>query len=239
MAAWLITSAFPSILRADTSYLLIQGDFGSGGTEENFKWQVNYQTGALSTSQDLLNAVFGQPVLIGSYTDGLGDPPYDEYQAASGSQAVNYIDFGPGLGLFPVSFSLGGATVLQDPTYNPGWIAYAAGGSGEYGPNDDGDGAVYPNTGAWTLSNISEDGISERTLADGSYDGWVFGNPYNPDTIDDSSGTAGPNSTEFPVTNSTNFLTIVNVPEPGAPVLLGAALAALAALALWKRKARA
>jgi hypothetical protein len=235
MAVCFITSALPASSHADTSYLLIQGDFGSGGTEENFKWQVNYQTGDLSTGQDLLNAVFGQPVLMGSYTDGLGDPPYDEYQAGSGSQSANYIDFGTGLGLFPISFTLGGTTILQDPTYSPGWIYYAAGGSGAYGPDDDGDGAEYPNTGTWTPSNFCNDGLSQRTLADGSYDGWVFGNPYNPDMIDDSSGAAGPNSTEFPVTNSTNFFTILNIPEPGAPVLLGATLAALA---IWKRKAR-
>jgi hypothetical protein len=230
MAAWLTMSAFPASSRADTSYLLIQGDFGSGGVEENFKWQVNYPTGDLSTGQDLLNAVFGQPVLIGTYTDGFFGT-YNEYQAGSGSQAVNYIEFGDSPD-FPISFTLNGTTLLQDPSYSPGWIYYVAGGAGGNGADDDGDGASYPD-GTWSFSN---DGIASRTISDGSYDGWVFGNTNNPDTIDDSSGTAGPNSTEFPLTSPTSFLTVVTVPEPGAPVLLGAALAALA---LWKRKARA
>ena len=48
-------------LRADTSYLLIQGPFGAGSTEATFKWQVNYGAGLLVNGQGLLNTVFGTP----------------------------------------------------------------------------------------------------------------------------------------------------------------------------------
>jgi len=233
MAVWLAASAFPYLLRADTSSLLIQGDFGSGGTEQTYKWQVNYPAGDLTTGQDLLEAVFGPPVQIGTYSDGYGGT-YNEYQSGSGSQAFDFIDFGGG-SYFTLSFTLNGATLLQDPSYNPGWIYYVDGGSGGYGPDADGDGAPYPDDGTWSYSN---DGPATRTLSNGSYDGWVFGNTDTPDAIDDSSGGAAPSPSEFPETNSTTFLTVLSVPEPGAPGLLTTAFA-LAALAFRMKKARA
>ncbi|MGA3172762.1 MAG: PEP-CTERM sorting domain-containing protein [Chthoniobacteraceae bacterium] len=229
VAAWLFTSAF---LRADTSFLLVQGDFGDGGSlEESFKWQVNYPTGALTTGQDLLNTVFGQPVLTGStYTDAFSGT-YPVYVATTGSLSVTYIYFADVGGLFPISFTLGGETILQDPTYNPSWIYDVAGGAGAYG--SDLNGAPYA-AGLWQLSN---DGADTRTIANQSYDAWLLGNPNTPDTVDDSSGDDAPTAAEFPNTNSTNFFqSITVVPEPCALLLM---LLALPALALRKRKARA
>jgi hypothetical protein len=78
--------------------------------------------------------------------------------------------------------------------------------------------------------------MTSRTLANGSYDGWVFGDPNTPAPIDDSSNTTAPTPSQFQTTNSTNFLAVLNVPEPCAPALLGLAFASLAS---WKRKARA
>jgi hypothetical protein len=227
MAAWLITSAF---LRADTSYLLIQGDFGDGGsTEESFKWEVNYASGSLVTGQDLLNDVFGQPVLTGTYTDAF-DGTYPEYQAGSGLNIVDYIYFGSVGGYFPISFTLGGTTQLQDPSYDPSWIYYVAGGGGFYGSDD--NGAPYAN-GSWA---ISDDGVDTRTLSNGSYDGWVIGDPNVPAPIDDTSGDDAPTTAEFFNTDSTNFFTVLPIPEPGESLLV---VLPMAAVAFWKRKGRA
>jgi hypothetical protein len=229
-------AVFTGLRADDTSNLLIQGDFGTGGTLETFKWQVSYATGYLSSGRDLLSAVFGQPVLIGTYTDTYGTFP--EYQAGNASQAVDYYYYSsPTFSAFsPISFTLNGTTILQDPSTSPGWNSYVAGGSGAYGPNDDGDGTPYSD-GTWTFAN---DGIDSRTVSDGSYDGWVFGSTIwnSAATIDDSTGATAPTSSEFAQTNSTSVLTVVSVPEPATPALFGGA-AALAALMLWKKKARA
>lgn len=242
-AAWLITSASTCVSRADSSYLLVQGPFGPSSTEQTYKWQVNYPTGDLVTGQDLLDAVFGnntQPTYIGTYTDGFGDAPYPEYEASNGSISVNYIYFANPGGYFPISFTLNGTTVLQDPTYDPSWNYYVAGGGG--GEGSDFSGAPYSNDGSWTFSN---DGIDARTISDGSYDGWVFGYTGFDDgepaaTIDNTSGVDAPTAGTFSNTTPTDFFSVVNViPEPGAQALLLIAVPGVVALAFRKKKARA
>ena len=224
MAAWLLTTAF---LRADTSDLLVQGPFGISGSEQTYKWQVNYPAGSLTTGLDLLEAVFGNPVLTGTYNDGFGSS-FPEYQFGSGSQYTDaYLSSG---GYFTISFTLNGTTVLQDPSYDPSWSYYVAGGSGAYALGGTSPGAYA--SGAWIYSS---DGQGSRTIANGSYDGWVFGAAF-PDTtatIDDTNGTAAPNSTEFANTDSTDFLTVVSVPEPSAQWVLWAVLCGLA---FWRRR---
>jgi hypothetical protein len=195
-------------LRADTSYLLIQGPFGAGGTLETFQWQVNYQIGALAwTGQDLLTAVFGTPTLNGTYAF---DSTLNYYKAGNSTQGVGYIDFGsqttspPSTPVSPfvVSFTLGSNTVAQDPSYSPGFNYYVAGG---------GSAQTYPNAGAWTYSG---DGLTTRTLANGSYDAWVYGNTYPAATV------AGAGNA--PTTADFAGATVINVvPEPtGAALLL-------------------
>lgn len=226
MAVWLITSA---CLHADSSYVLIQGPFGSGGSELSYKWQINYPAGDLVTGQDLLNSVFGTPVATGSnYTDTYGT--YPEYEAGNSSQGVEYAYY-PSLSEFGVlAFTLSGTTVLQDTSTNPSWNYYVAGGSGTY------NGGPY-TSGTWNFSN---DGQATRQISNGSFDGWVFGDPGytdgTPTMIDNSSGTDAPDPSTFSETTPTNFFMLVSVPEPGAPVL---AAVALGGLMLWKRKGRA
>jgi hypothetical protein len=78
-------------LRADTSYLLIQGPFGSGGAVETFKWQVNYQAGQLTKGFDLLTAALNPEQLqystypFGNLVDGFtlnGTSVSNNYPAA-------------------------------------------------------------------------------------------------------------------------------------------------------------
>lgn len=200
-------------LRADTSYLLIQGPFGAGGAEETFKWQVNYNAGVLETGQDLLSAVFGQPSLSGTYTDGFGQT-YNHWVAGNSTQGAEFIDFGTDsrtlTSPFVVSFSLNSISVAQTIDYNFGWIYYVAGG----GSNE---GQGYDNNGTWSFS---EDGSATRTLVNGSFDAWVFGftNPFgDPVTFVD-----GANNTPLTTPSFANATVINVVPEPSGIGLLWA-----------------
>lgn len=192
-------------LRADTSYLLVQGPFGAGDTEETFEWQVNYQSGQLLTGQDLLNAVFGTPSPDGTYTDGFGGT-YPYSAAGNATQGADYISFSGSP--FVVAFTLSGSSVEQDPSYSPGWSYYVAGGAGSAGSDD--NGAPYAS-GTWTLSN---DGSDTRTLANDSFDAWVFGSTLSPPEIA-GSGNA-PTAADFA------GATVVSVPEPASEALFAA-----------------
>jgi len=195
--------AASSGLRADTSYLLIQGPFGLSGTSATFKWQVNYQSGMLVTGQDLLGAVFGSPTLNGTYTDAFSST-YNYYKAGNSTQGAGYIDFGTTNTFnqpFLVSLTLDSTTVAQDPSYSPGYNYYVAGG---------GSAQTYPNAGAWTYSG---DGTITRTLVNGSFDAWVFGNTFPSATI---AGTAN-----TPTTVNFASATVIDVvPEPTGVALL-------------------
>jgi hypothetical protein len=194
--------------KADTSYLLIQGPFGAGGAEETFKWKVDYQTGALVSGQDLLFTILGNPSLSGTFADGFGGQ-YSQYTSGNSTKGASYIDFGGG-SLFAISFTLGGTTLTMDPSYSPGWNYYVAGGSGSQ---------TYDN-GTWTYSN---DGQGSRTLADGSFDAWVYGGTFPAATIGGSGNT--PTTSDF-----ASATAVQAVPEPSsiAFMLLGAgALVAL------------
>jgi hypothetical protein len=217
-------------LHADVSYLLVQGPFGSSGTEKTFEWQVNYPTGYLQTGQDLFTAVFGSPSLDGTYTDAYGTP-YNYYTAGNSTQGIGYIDFGsttsspPSIPVSPfaVSFTLGSTRVTMDSSYSPGWNYYVAGGGGPNGADYPSPlGVPYPD-GSWDYSN---DGALSRTLANGSFDAWVFGGTYPAATIDNGTngGTNDDGSTSTGTNSPTtvNFATakMLNVPEPGSATLL-------------------
>lgn len=199
LAALLLAAG--SVSRADTSYLTIQGPFGDGGAIETYKWKVLYEPGSLLYSIDLLNAVLGQAIDTGTtYTDGFSSV-YDLYRAGNATQGASYIDFsGAGTSLFTLSFTINSKTVAMDPTYDPGWNFYAAGGA-------------YAN-GTWTYS---ADGLGTRALADGSFDGWVFGATFPEAPITDTAA-AGDNN---PAAGNFASATVVNtVPEPGSASLL-------------------
>jgi hypothetical protein len=207
-------------LRADTSYLLIQGPFGMSGSEATFKWKVHYGAGALLTGQQLLNTVFGTPAASGTYTDGFAGV-YDLYRAGNSSQGAAYIDFDttPGtLGSpFLLSLTLGAVTVEQDPSYSPGFNYYVAGGGG---------GQVYPDAGAWTLSI---DGSATRTLANGSFDAWVFGSTFPSAMINGAGNTPS-------VPNFSGATEITAVPEPAGLLLVLSGAGGLFALPRRRRR---
>lgn len=182
------------------SYLLIQGEFNAGSLgEETYKWKVNYNTGELVTSLDLLNAVFGVPSANGTYTDAFsGVYPY--LSAGNSTQGAGYFDFGGG-SLFLESFTLNSTKVAQDTDYDPSWSSHVAGG---FGTNH---GGSYPNAGTWTYS---DDGITTRQIADNSFDGWVF-------------GASSFNSGNNPLVADFSGATVINysaTPEPSRSLLL-------------------
>ena len=184
---------------ADTSYLLVQGPFGDGGSLETFEWKVNYNSGTLITGQQLLNVVFGVPVDANTLYGG-----NEVFTATNNLIGAKYIDFGGG-SLFTISYTLGGSTVEQDPNFSPGWNYYVAGGSGT--------GGSY-TSGSWAYSN---DGLSTRTLTDGSFDAWSFGATYPNDPIMNGDTTYAPTANNFA------SATVINVvPEPGSLAFLAA-----------------
>jgi hypothetical protein len=203
----LLTLAFATVRvadAADTSYVLIQGPFGSNSEVKTFEWQVFYNPGQLTNSISLLSAVFGTPVDTGlRYEDDFGGS-YEIFSAGNTTRGATYIDFGGG-SLFTLSFTFDGVKVQQDTSYNSTWSLYVAGGGGDNVP---GGGATYPNAGSWTYA---DDGLKTRTVANGSYDGWVFG-PFNT-TI------AGAQNTPL-AGNFTNAQVINLVPEPSSTLLL-------------------
>jgi len=201
-------------VQADTSYLLIQGPFGSGGAEQTFKWQVNYRTGQLTTGLDLLSAVFGSPSHSGSFNDDFGGT-YDQWVAGNGTQGMSLIDFNNNnlSAPFTISFTLASKTVVMPPDYSLTWSYYVAGGGSNLGNG-------YDNAGNWTFS---QDGSLARTLVDGSFDSWVFG--------DFTAAIDGAGNT--PTTSNFSGATVINVPEPtGAAMLVFGA----GGLALFRRR---
>jgi len=199
-----VSVALTRLACADTSYLLIQGPFGASSTTETFEWKVNYAHGSLTTGMDLMNAVFGTPIDTGN----LYQSTYEIFSAGNNIQGANYIDFNttpgdPGTSLFTISLTLGGTTVQQTDAFDPSWNYYVAGGAGS------GNAGPYPS-GSWTYAN---DGLNSRALSDGSFDGWVFGDPSVPVTISGLS----PTPTDFAGATVVNFGV---VPEPSSLVFL-------------------
>jgi hypothetical protein len=193
--------------RADDSYLLLQGPFGSGGAVDNYMWEVLYQPGSLSTGQSLLNSVFGVPQDTGTtYPDAFAGQ-YELFKSGNSTLGASYINFGTSAdpSLFAISFTIQGTAVIQDTSYSPGWNYYVAGGGGS---------ESYPS-GAWTYS---EDGSQSRLLANGSFDAWEYGSTFPPGTV--AGAANSPTSQDFA------SATVINlVPEPAsASFLLAGAL---------------
>ena len=212
----LLLATFLSISRfacADTSYLLVQGPFGSGNTVETFEWKVLYAHGSLTTGLDLLNVVFGHPTDTGNLYEGT----YEIFSASNNLQGASYIDFGSGgSSLFTISYTLDNKTVQQDDSFDPAWNYYVAGGSGS------GQGGSY-TSGSWTYSN---DGVNTRALGDGSFDAWSFGENFPPDAIAGGTGANAPTPSDFA------GATVINlVPEPASTAFLS-----IGALLLIRRR---
>lgn len=189
---------------ADTSYLLLQGPFGSGGSLETFQWKVNYTHGTLTTGQDLLNVVFGVPVDTNTLYQGTNEI----FSAGNNVQGAHYIDFGSGgSSLFTISYTMHSTTVEQSAAWDPSWNYSVAGGAGGN------HGGSY-SSGSWTYS---DDGITTRTLSDGSFDAWSFGENFPADPIVNGTTTYAPTSGNF-----ASAIVINVVPEPGSLAFLSA-----------------
>jgi len=228
MAVWLITSAF---LHADTSYLLLQGPFGSGSSELTYKFVVNYPTGYLITGQDLLNAVFGNPVTDGTVQNDpvFGGLPY--FISGNSTQGAGYASYGPGSYL-ALSYTINSVKIDTNDstpagTSTVGWNYYVAGGAGDgaiFTPPSTYSYGAYPDTDGWILSN---DGTGTRFLSNGSYDGWVYGNTgsdidFSPAgtvaTIDNSSNSDDPS--DFSSHGANDIFVTVNVTLEGKYTIL-------------------
>lgn len=207
----LASVAFTQLASADTSYLLVQGPFGINSSLMTFQWQVNYAPGTLTTGLSLMDAVFGVPV--DTHTTYQGHEVYTATNTINNQTvSVSYIDFvGDGSFLFTHSFTLGGTTVVEDFSSDPGWVYYVAGGSGTF------NGGPYDSNGAWLSAN---DGLQSRAVSNGSFDGWAFGeNGFGPEFTDVTITGFSPTTADFA------GATVVNVgaiPEPGSLALLSA-----------------
>jgi hypothetical protein len=213
-----------SAVHADTSYLLIQGPFGLSAAVQTHLWKVLYEPGSLSTSQDLLDAVFGLKSDTGTtHLDAYGTPrPY--YTAGNATLGVGYQYYASFSAFLIESFAIGGTYAVQDGDGTPAWSSYVAGGTGQYATPSYEPGA-YPQ-GSWAFSN---DGLATRGLSNGSFDGWVFGAAFPEPSAEIAGGS------DIYAPSSANFAgaTVVNVPEPGAGLLL---LAGLAGFSIRRRR---
>ena len=150
------------------SYLLIQGEFDSSHAGlETSRWSVTYDPAVLTTSQDLLDRVFGTPKLVSGTTDRYETDP-TAWAADGNTWKVRY-KFDSSYGLFVDYFTRNGVALVSNFANILGWNFDVAGGGGFSG--SDYSGADYAS-GVWTYSN---DGSGSRTLANNSIDGWVFG----------------------------------------------------------------
>ena len=201
--------------QAATSYLLVQGNFGPGNTLQTFDWQVNYTAGTLTTGIDLLEAVFGKN-FVDQHTSIFGA---EQYTLTSAQGTVGLLYF-PASDSFPASYLIDSFTLGTNNTtikantssLDPGWVYYVAGGSGA---------ETYANNGTWTYS---DDGATTRLLANGSYDGYAFGESFT-SPFATISGTN-------PTTSGFTGAIVINAPEPGRVALLAAGLG----LALLRRR---
>jgi hypothetical protein len=199
------------------SYLLVQGPFDPSNAVMTFQWKVIYDTGSITTGLDLLKKVFGNPVANGTYDDNFGGT-YNYFKSGNSTTGAAFMDFGGG-SLFTESITLSGKKVAMDPGYDPGWNYYAAGGTG----SNHAGGTYDPSSWAY-----SDDGITTRSVADGSYDGWVYGGTFPAATIVGSLFT--PTAAHFA---GSTVINLSIAPEPGRPMLL---LVGLTGLILQRRK---
>jgi len=164
IVVWLVAS-LTGRATSVTSHLLIQGPFGAGAALETHQWKVRYDSGQLSTGQDLLAAVFGQPVLNGTYTDAFSAVfPY--YSSGNSIQGAGYLQFNSAPGLFVESFTVRGTKVAQPTDYSSYWSYHVAGGA-------------FP-PGSWLYSGV---GVYSRAIGEGSFDAFVFGPDFPIGTV--------------------------------------------------------
>ena len=207
----LASAALAQIASADTSYLLVQGPFGLNSSLMTFRWQVNYAPGALTTGFNLMDAVFGVP--IDTHTTYQGHEVYTASNLINGVPvSVSYVDFGTGGSfLFTHSFTLGGSTVVEDTSSDPGWVYFVAGGSGTF------NGGPYDSNGSWLSAN---DGLNSRSLSNGSFDGWAYGeNGFGAEFTDVTISGISPTTADFAGATVVN---VGGIPEPSCLALLGA-----------------
>jgi hypothetical protein len=175
LAFVLLIAASPA--RGAVSYLLIQGEFDSSHAGlETSRWAVTYDPAVLTTSQDLLDRVFGTPKLVSGTTDRYETDP-TSWAADGSTWKVSYKN-DASYGLFVDHFIRNNVALNSNFGSNLGWNLDVAGGGGFSG--SDYSGADYAS-GIWTYSN---DGSGSRTLANNSIDAWVYGDTGTYSTVD-------------------------------------------------------
>ena len=208
-------------LCATTTYLLVEGKFpSSAGSLTTYIWEVQYSGSQLLSGQDLLNVVFGTPIVTGAPIGG------QTYSASNGTNGALY-PYSAVYGFYPSRFTIDGLQGEETPAnYSSYWSYFSAGG----GYNDtSGTGYNDPvagpyDGGAWAYGAT---GPSDRLLeypggSAPSFDAFTFGQGSAPSIL--------------PTVSAFNGATVINlnsVPEPGRVMLL-----ALGVVGIMQRRNR-
>lgn len=203
-------------------YLMIQGDFNSSLTgTETYKFRFEYDTAvtpALGTGQDLLNVVFGvrgpTPTLLEQ-----GGLTKTFYHSTNGAYGATYEYFESFDGYIVSQFTINGQTFPGSPLFTGSyWNYQAAGGSGDaYGGDypflTEDEPPVLGWTSAW-------DGIDTRYLANGSFDGYTYGNGANSEELENLPTAS--NYSDLSLMFTVNGISVYGnaVPEPGRAMLI-------------------
>jgi hypothetical protein len=177
--AVVLVSAVPLTLEAASSYFMVQGPLGAGGTYQTYKFRVEYsgvltipgynaeETPLVNSGEALIAAVFGNGVTTesGVYSNSVGTATIpggflSSFQMAGGSSVA--------AGIWPTG---------------PQWGAFSAGGTYVDTWADPVINGVY-TPGIWTEAKT---GMATRYLSDGSFDAWVYGN-MSPTDFEDEWG---------------------------------------------------
>lgn len=156
--------AVPTPLQAASSYFMIQGPLGAGGSYETYKFRVEYSSVLNIPGFATEDNNSGFAMLAAIFGNGVNEPT-GIYSNSVGTVAAP--------GAFLQSFQMAGGSPVASGIYptGPQWGYFASGGTYVNTWADPVINGTY-DPGIWTESKT---GMTTRYLADGSFDAWSFG----------------------------------------------------------------